>query len=140
MFCVKRHSDSLISRPQSSLAQEECEIMVGTQKHAHQCQGTHAGCRTLIWKTHLSAHVSSLPPNLATHHLLSMASWNPASPDICVHTRLWDSGCSGGSFYCHQLPNGEGNSHPLQCSCLENPMDRGAWWAICSPSGRKSQA
>ena len=22
---------------------------------------------------------------------------------------------------------GEGNSTPLQCSCLENPMDRGAW-------------
>ena len=22
---------------------------------------------------------------------------------------------------------GEGNSNPLQCSCLENPMDRGAW-------------
>ena len=24
---------------------------------------------------------------------------------------------------------GEGNSSPLQCSCLENPMDRGAWQA-----------
>ena len=24
---------------------------------------------------------------------------------------------------------GEGNGNPLQCSCLENPMDRGAWWA-----------
>ena len=24
---------------------------------------------------------------------------------------------------------GEGNSYPLQCSCLENSMDRGAWWA-----------
>ena len=24
---------------------------------------------------------------------------------------------------------GEGNSTPLQYSCLENPMDRGAWWA-----------
>jgi len=24
---------------------------------------------------------------------------------------------------------GEGNVNPLQCSCLENPMDRGAWWA-----------
>ena len=23
----------------------------------------------------------------------------------------------------------EGNSNPLQCSCLENPRDRGAWWA-----------
>ena len=24
---------------------------------------------------------------------------------------------------------GEGNGKPLQCSCLENPMDGGAWWA-----------
>ena len=24
---------------------------------------------------------------------------------------------------------GEGNSNPLQYSCLENPMDGGAWWA-----------
>ena len=24
---------------------------------------------------------------------------------------------------------GEGNGNPLQCSCLENPMDEGAWWA-----------
>ena len=24
---------------------------------------------------------------------------------------------------------GEGNGTPLQCSCLENPMDWGAWWA-----------
>ena len=24
---------------------------------------------------------------------------------------------------------GEGNDHPLQCSCLENPRDGGAWWA-----------
>ena len=25
--------------------------------------------------------------------------------------------------------NGEGNGNPLQCSCLENSVDRGAWWA-----------
>ena len=24
---------------------------------------------------------------------------------------------------------GKGNGNPLQYSCLENPMDRGAWWA-----------
>jgi len=30
---------------------------------------------------------------------------------------------------------GEGNGNPLQYSCLENSMDRGAWWA--SPWGRK---
>ena len=25
---------------------------------------------------------------------------------------------------------GEGNGNPLQCSCLENPRDWGAWWAV----------
>ena len=25
--------------------------------------------------------------------------------------------------------HGEGNGTPLQCSCLENPMDGGAWYA-----------
>ena len=25
---------------------------------------------------------------------------------------------------------GEENSNPLQYACLENPMDRGAWWAM----------
>ena len=25
---------------------------------------------------------------------------------------------------------GEGNGNPLQCSCLENPRDEGAWWAV----------
>ena len=27
------------------------------------------------------------------------------------------------------LYTGEGNGNPLQYSCLENPVDRGAWWA-----------
>ena len=26
----------------------------------------------------------------------------------------------------------EGNDYPLQYSCLENPMDQGAWWATTS--------
>ena len=28
-----------------------------------------------------------------------------------------------------QCDSGEGNANPLQCSCLENPRDGGAWWA-----------
>ena len=31
-------------------------------------------------------------------------------------------------FFSRNYP-GEGNGSPLQYSCLENPMDRGAWWA-----------
>ena len=36
-----------------------------------------------------------------------------------------DPGSISGSVRCP----GEGNGYPLQCSCLENSMDRGAWWA-----------
>ena len=35
---------------------------------------------------------------------------------------LFIFGCPGSSF-------GEGNGTPLQHSCMENPMDGGAWWA-----------
>ena len=31
---------------------------------------------------------------------------------------------------------GEGNGNPLQDACLENPMDRGAWWVIVQGSQR----
>ena len=39
---------------------------------------------------------------------------------------LTDAGSILGSG---RSPRG-GNGKPLQYSCLENPMDRGAWWAI----------
>ena len=32
-------------------------------------------------------------------------------------------------FYFSLSCIGEGNGNPLRCSCLENPRDRGAWWA-----------
>ena len=32
-------------------------------------------------------------------------------------------------FHFSLLCIGEGNGNPLQCSCLENPRDSGAWWA-----------
>ena len=34
---------------------------------------------------------------------------------------------------------GGGNSNPLQSSCLENPMDRGAWWATVRGVARVRQ-
>ena len=33
---------------------------------------------------------------------------------------------------------GEGNSNPIQYSCLGNPMDRGAWWATIHGGRQKS--
>ena len=40
--------------------------------------------------------------------------------------------CAGdlGSIPGSGRSTGEGNGNPLKHSCLENPMDRGAWWAV----------
>ena len=43
-----------------------------------------------------------------------------------------ESGCNAGDL--DLIPGlgrstGEGNGYSFQCSCLENPLDRGAWWA-----------
>ena len=39
-----------------------------------------------------------------------------------------ESACNAGEPGLGGSP-GEGNGNPLQYSCLENPMERGAWWA-----------
>ena len=43
-----------------------------------------------------------------------------------------ESACSAGDLGSSPRSGrspGEGNGNPLQYYCLENPMDRGAWWA-----------
>ena len=47
----------------------------------------------------------------------------PAMQESWVQSLSWED------------PLAEGNGNPLQYSCLENPMGRGAWWA--SPWGRR---
>ena len=69
-------------------------------------------------------------------------SYNPLnSPMKWVHLRFSDfivfcvSGsdkelsCNAGDLGSIPGLGREGNGYPLQCSCLENSMDRGAWWA-----------
>ena len=43
--------------------------------------------------------------------------------------RVTGKGKSWTSSASHRCQLGEGNGNPLQCSCLENPVDGGAWWA-----------
>ena len=68
--------------------------------------------------------------------------WHPTPVLLPGKSRGWRSpvGCSpwGRSeldrtellhFHFSSSSTGEGNGNPLQYSCLENPRDRGAWWA-----------
>ena len=55
---------------------------------------------------------------------------------VCVCVCVCACVCKG-ETYIEKVPQkllclangGEGNGNPLQCSCLENPRNGGAWWA-----------
>ena len=64
----------------------------------------------------------------------------PVNPlDLYLHWLGFPGGSDGKASVCNtgdpsSIPGlgrspGEGNGNPLQYSCLENPMDGGAWWA-----------
>ena len=50
-----------------------------------------------------------------------------------VEMAIFSEGSRGLSFFAFfqllDVASGEGNGNPLQCSCLQNPRDGGAWWA-----------
>ena len=59
---------------------------------------------THVWVSQVALVVKNLPANAGDIRDLDVLPWWGRSP-------------------------GRENGNPLQYSCLENPMDRGAWWA-----------
>ena len=53
----------------------------------------------------------------------------PMSPGGSAVMNLPASAGDTGSIPGSGRSPGGGSCNPLQCSCLRNPMDRGAWWA-----------
>ena len=49
--------------------------------------------------------------------------WLSGKKSACQYLR-----CRSNSWVRGRSPGG-GNAHPLQYSCLKNPMDGGVWWA-----------
>ena len=83
----------------------------------------------------------SIPPSLSDHLFLNSYTVTvfiilrppPSSlPWSSLVTQLVKSACKVGDLGSIPEPGrsrGEGNGNPPQCSCLEDPMDRGAWGA-----------
>ena len=113
---------------------------------------------TLSWQNSVSLWPVSFcnsRPNLPVTPVISWLStfafqspimwrrqWHPTPVLLAGKSHRWRSlvGCSpwgreesdvteGLHSHCSLSCIGEGNGNPLQCSCLENPRDRGAWWA-----------
>ena len=58
-------------------------------------------------------------------YLVGLPRWLSGKESTCIAGDTGDAGSFPGSGRSRV----EGNGNPLQYSCLENPMNRGAWWA-----------
>ena len=86
--------------------------------------------RTRLSDFTFTFHFHALEKEIATHS--SVLAWR--IPGTREPGRLQSMGSLGvGHDWATSLSCiGEGNGNPLQCSCLENPRDEGAWWAaVC---------
>ena len=78
-------------------------------------------------RAQLSENASSSLPRRQREGPQSRSPALPQPSSFCP-----DLSCPRGGRTELQWPHlspGEGNGNPLQCSCLENPRDGGAWWA-----------
>ena len=75
---------------------------------------------TLVWRRQWQPTPVLLPgKSHGRRSLVGCSPWGPEESD----TTEWFH------FHFSLLCIAEGNGNPLKCSCLENPRDRGAWWA-----------
>ena len=81
---------------------------------------TFLACSLNIWRRQWRPTPVLLPrESHGRRSLVGCSPWGREESDTTewLHFHFWLS-CIG-----------EGNGNPLQCSCLENPRDGGAWWA-----------
>ena len=77
-------------------------------------------CARACVRTHTHTHTHTHTQNV---ELLGFPAGSEVKASACIAGDLGSIPESGRS-------PGEGNGNPLQYSCLENPMDGGAWWTI----------
>ena len=72
--------------------------------------------------SHYESHLAVFKNDVICECLVGFSSSSAGKESAC---NAADPGSIPGSG----SSPGEGIGYPLQYSCLENPMDRGAWWA-----------
>ena len=81
----------------------------------------------LAFKSRVTFQEKAMAPHSST--LAWKIPWTE-EPGRLQSMGRWESDTTGQLHFPFSLwCIGEGHGNPLQCSCLENPRDRGAWWA-----------
>ena len=104
-----------------------CEVLkMGTtkliykKKMSHRCRKQIYGHQGVKWRRQWHPTPVLLPGK--SHGWRSLVGCSPWGREESDTTERFH-------FHFSLSCIGEGNGNPLQCSCLENPRDGGAWWA-----------
>ena len=92
-----------------------------------KCNWSTTWCWFLVYNKviQLYIHVSPVSYSFSLWFITGLPRWRSAKEPTCRCRRHKRCGCD---IWAGKIP-GEGNGNPLQWSCLENLMDRGAWRA-----------
>ena len=81
----------------------------------------------MVWYSHLFQNFLQF---VVIHTVKGFAIVSKAEVDVFLELScFFDDPTDVGNMISGSSAFGEGNGTPLQYSCLENPMDGGAWWA-----------
>ena len=100
------------------------EIYLGKNRHwAKLNQSVVCHCLNYKMEKEMATHSSTLAWKIPRTE-------EPGRLQSIGSQRVKESGTTEQRHFHFSLScTGEGNGNPLQCSCLENPRDGGAWWA-----------
>ena len=138
-------NDTLIRRGSDSRECSSCSLIPAPTRGLRSC--TRKGRVSTLWEgSHLQARKRALQRNLVgctlDLGLSRLQNYGAPPPVVFCYSSLSrlggfpggsdgkESACSAGnpcSIPESGTSHGEGNGNPLQYSCLENPLDRGAW-------------
>ena len=136
-FSFNSSAIKLWIKTKGSFHQDSFKMNTHKHTHTHTHRETHTGIKQTFLSNnkpqraeakrqqgdHKHPEVSNLSTWVTDTVISAPGKWCPL---------LQESACNAGDL--GSIPGsgrspGEGNGNPLQYSCLENPMDRGTWWA-----------
>ena len=140
MYSLFSWNSIFTERPVFYLATLLCNKFNGRDsKQKHRKERALRTIKPKIWKL-TKKWDTEITPKITPHcavkkgsqwylHLTLEATLEPVFPGGSVHKEYACNAGDLGSIPGFRRSLGEGNGNPLQYPCLENPMDRGAWWA-----------
>ena len=101
---------------------ENSAVAIGQEKVSFHSNSKERQCQRMFKLLHNCTHLTPVLLPGKSHGRRSLVA---CSPWGCYQSDTTERLHFHFSLSCI----GEGNDNPLQCSCLENPRDGGAWWA-----------